>query len=579
MTKTFKEECIIRNLWTCEEEKLGLDKTIKNIDLRDESLKLFMRNNFESTIDTSISKSYLDDNVFNLNGDDETETVVDISENTDQYDLTAYIKINSNLIADINNLEKQMKTLSPDQKEVIDYVHQNLANQMLIFLSGEGGCGKTYLINILNSMMTMNGLNVNKLATTGFAAALIEGRTLHSFFSINHLLRCTLQYDSSKWHIIKQTDVIIIDECSLMSDEIINLIDEVLSRMYYDDKNKKIIQKKFGAKTIILCGDLLQLEAVSTFNRPITQLYKSFLFRENFKPFILQTNMRAIEDKGFSKFLSDCRVGIYDFEYIKLRICGEGHAYTNECSNMFYSVNICALHKNRKEILLNTLNKYFPNQTKITINSIDTYEDGSIFSEYVTKKITESSGSLEETIILTKGCKIILIKNINIEYKISNGLEGEYIGHSEYILLMKLADGTIIPIPKLKQKIEKLTNQNIYVYRTNFPILLGYAVTVHRVQGATLKKAHLYLDNTVFCEGQAYVSLSRVRNAESIHILKFDKCAFKTNMEIVELLNYAKIFKTMKNFKIDINKNLNAECNLDDQTNICPITDSIAVIY
>jgi hypothetical protein len=187
---------------------------------------------------------------------------------------------------------------------------------MLKFLSGEGGFGKTYLINILNSMMTMNGLNVNKLATTGFATTLIEGRTSHSFFSINHLLRCTLPYDFSKWHIIKQTDVIIIDECSFMSDEIIFLIDKVLRRMYYDDKNKKIIQKKFGAKTIILCGDLLQLEAVSTFNRPIT-----FLFRENFKPFILQTNMRAIEDKSFSKFLSDCRVGIYDFEYIKLRIC------------------------------------------------------------------------------------------------------------------------------------------------------------------------------------------------------------------------------------------------------------------
>jgi hypothetical protein len=75
-----------------------------------------MRNNFDSTIDTSISKSYLDDNVLNLNGDNETETVVDISENTDQYDLTAYIKINSNRISDINNLEKQMKTLSPDQK-------------------------------------------------------------------------------------------------------------------------------------------------------------------------------------------------------------------------------------------------------------------------------------------------------------------------------------------------------------------------------------------------------------------------------------------------------------------------------
>ena len=101
---------------------------------------------------------------------------------------------------------------------------------------------------------------------------------------------------------------------------------------------------------------------------------------------------------------------------------------------------------------------------------------------------------------------------------------------------MKINDGSIIPIPKIKQKIDKLSNQSIYVYRTQFPILLGYAVTVHRVQGATLMKTHLYLDNTILCDGQAYVSLSRVRNAESVHIIKFDKCSIKTNMEIVELL-------------------------------------------
>ena len=114
----------------------------------------------------------------------------------------------------------------------MDFISQNLDNQMLLLLSGEGGCGKTYLINIINSMMSMNGLNVSKLSTTGFSATLIEGQTIHSFFSINHLLRCTLQYDSSKWHVIKQTDVFIIDECSLMADELINLLDEILNRIY-----------------------------------------------------------------------------------------------------------------------------------------------------------------------------------------------------------------------------------------------------------------------------------------------------------------------------------------------------------
>ena len=77
-------------------------------------------------------------------------------------------------------------------------------------------------------MLLMNGLGVKKLATTGYAATLIDGQTIHSYFTINHLLKCSLQYDSSNWHSIKQTNVIIIDECSLRSDELLNLIDEIL---------------------------------------------------------------------------------------------------------------------------------------------------------------------------------------------------------------------------------------------------------------------------------------------------------------------------------------------------------------
>ena len=53
-----------------------------------------------------------------------------------------------------------------------------------------------------------------------------------------------------------------------------------------------------------------------------------------------------------------------------------------------------------------------------------------------------------------------------------------------------------------------------------------YAVTVHRVQRSTLKKTHLYLNTSIFCEGQTYVALSRVKNSDSVHILKFEKCAF-----------------------------------------------------
>ncbi len=183
---------------------------------------------------------------------------------------------------------------------------------------------------------------------------------------------------------------------------------------------------------------MLQLAAVSTFNKHITQLYQSILFKDNFKPFILQKNLRAMEDPKYSEFLSKCRIGDYDFNYIEGRICGKGHDYSEDCKNIVVSVNICSLHKNRKENIIKTLDEYFPNQERVVINSIDTYEDGSLVSEYVTKQISDTSGSFEQNLILTKGCKIILIKNIDVDLKITNGLEDTYIDHSEFVLLMKL---------------------------------------------------------------------------------------------------------------------------------------------
>jgi hypothetical protein len=75
-----------------------------------------------------------------------------------------------------------------------------------------------------------------------------------------------------------------------------------------------------------------------------------------------------------------------------------------------------------------SLDIYFPNQQKFEIK-FDTHENGSIVSLSTTKKISDTSGAFEETLVLTKGCRIILIKNINIDLKISNGLEGEYVDH------------------------------------------------------------------------------------------------------------------------------------------------------
>ena len=118
-----------------------------NINLNDEALKLFMRNNFINLTDKQNIKSYYDENVFenvssiyNSNSETLKDTIVEEITKEEKYDLNSYIRINSNLISDINDLNNKLKTLNNDQSDVINYIKKNLGNQMLIFLSGEGGC-------------------------------------------------------------------------------------------------------------------------------------------------------------------------------------------------------------------------------------------------------------------------------------------------------------------------------------------------------------------------------------------------------------------------------------------------------
>jgi predicted transcriptional regulator len=106
-----------------------------------EALQLFMRNNFYSISNNQKLNILYTENVFNHNDNNYISNQVnDIAsgEVEEHYDLSTYIRINSDLINDIINLENMVKTLTNDQKEVTDYIKKNIDNQMLIFLSGEG---------------------------------------------------------------------------------------------------------------------------------------------------------------------------------------------------------------------------------------------------------------------------------------------------------------------------------------------------------------------------------------------------------------------------------------------------------
>ncbi len=205
---------------------------------------------------------------------------------------------------------------------------------------------------------------------------MIGGDTVHSFFSINCDLDITLENKSGMWYQIYDTDVIIIDEARLLSGEMLHKINELLNTIE-SNANTGILNALFGNKSLILIGDLLQLAAVSTYEQPITQLYISLLFRNNFKPFFLTQNYRQRPDTVYADLLLRLRYGQLngmDHNLLETRVCGKGNNIGPDCIDYFNSVNICSLHIDRKKITNDILDKYFDKQKQVIIHSIDVIE-------------------------------------------------------------------------------------------------------------------------------------------------------------------------------------------------------------
>jgi ATP-dependent DNA helicase PIF1 len=411
----------------------------------------------------------------------------------------------------------------------------------------------------------INSISVVKLATSGQAARLIDGETLHGSFCMDYDNGIHLLYKSVKWYTIQGTDVIIIDEISMLNEYLLATIDNILRGIQADFQAISLEETSlFGGKSIILMGDLLQLPPVSTLAKPAKPLHRSNLFLNNFTPLLLNVNVRQGGCTEFQAALNNFRVGKLSADDIVLfnsRICGVGHVKSSNCVDVSMTKNLVSVHKERREIV----NFHGKNKKDIIqLLSRDIDSSGVQLTEKFRRYIDKAKGSLERSIQISPGEGIVLIKNIDVKEGIVNGLLGTYIKHNDKVLLMKTVEGKLIIIPKMKQKVT-LEYSNVHVFRIQFPILNSIALTIHRSQGLTLNGVSVAIDNKLFCTGQAYVAVSRVKQLEDLHLLSFDPDSIKVDFEVVQLYEYISLHGTMKNFKYVEPITLNSSQVLSDE--------------
>lgn len=404
-----------------------------------------------------------------------------------------------------------------------------------VFITGPGGTGKSYLIKAIVATMPKER-HTAVVALTGCAALLLGcgAKTLHSWAGIGlgkesadalvaAIKKKTWKPALRNW---LRTKTLIIDECSMMQPELLEKLDIIGRRI-------RGSVAPFGGMQVLFFGDFYQLPPVDR-----TAVGTKFLFQSAQWPEIVDKTIQLTEivrqaDPAFQDLLNAARRGSLKDEHIATLQSRCDLPWREEVirPTLLFSrrAEVDMINSANLESLEGELQKY----GVATVVDAEMGGGRHNMSDAGTKAAIEGQdkdAAYDTELTLRVGAQVMLIYNLDPGEGLVNGSRGVVrrfvqVPGGETLPVVLFKNGKEIAVARAKWELEDFKG----VYRSQVPLRLAYAITIHKCQGSTLDSAMVDIGQNVFEFGQAYVALSRVKSLESLYVWQLDPRAVKAH--------------------------------------------------
>ena len=426
--------------------------------------------------------------------------------------MSALIKQNTelNALKSFSNSVKDLDMLNLVQRKLFDKIEHTHTN---LFIQGQAGTGKSTFIKYLKKHSKKR---IRLVAPTAIAALNIEGTTIHSMFNLPLsdflIMREVLSTHRRKLKsILKKTDILIIDEVSMLRPDILDAIEALCCQARGN-------LTLFGGLQIILIGDLCQLP-------PIIKQETIPIFKQEYgtdEPYFFDA--KSYQKGCFEKIeLTEVYRQVDDELLTYLQNLREDKnlpetlSYFNQSENYEPDFATTAITITPYRQIADNLNK----KRLMALQSPERSYDAQLAGSFEKMQDTPSP----KTLTLKEGALVVFNKNNQPDY--INGTTGIVEKLEDRAIIVRcLKDNRYVTVKREEWKsfaydIDEVTGE-VKEKETGsfiqFPLQLGYALTIHKAQGKTLERVIIDIDRGAFAHGQLYVALSRTRHKKDMLI-------------------------------------------------------------